>query len=122
MFKPRFARLVESGAKCQTVRPIPKRMPMAGDQISLREWTGKPYRSKQRILLESVIAGVEPIKFSDTGRELLICLAGQSLSPEEVNSFAERDGFKDGVEMFHWFETEHGLPFDGVLIQWEAKA
>lgn len=45
MFKPQFAPLVESGKKLQTVRPTPKRMPKPGDKISLREWTGLPYRS-----------------------------------------------------------------------------
>lgn len=46
MFKPHFALLVESGAKAQTVRPTPKRMPKPGDRISLRCWSGAPYRSK----------------------------------------------------------------------------
>lgn len=31
LFHPRFAGLVESGAKLQTVRPSPKRMPKPGD-------------------------------------------------------------------------------------------
>src|SRR5262245_11304591 len=32
MFKPQFAPMVESGQKCQTVRPTPKRIPHPGDR------------------------------------------------------------------------------------------
>jgi hypothetical protein len=61
MFKPRFARLVETGEKLQTIRPMPKRLPEIGDHLSLREWTGKPYRSKQRTLCEAIVIHVARI-------------------------------------------------------------
>ena len=122
MFKPQFAPLVESGAKCQTVRPTPKRMPKPGDRISLRMWTGKPYRSKQRVLRESEILAVETISLCDTGRELLVYVNGHELHPEEINAFAVADGFKGGIEMFNWFESTHGLPFDGVVIKWHNNS
>lgn len=119
MFKPRFAPLVKSGKKTQTVRPKPKRMPKAGDRISLREWIGKPYRSKQRVLRESEISAVEKITLCDTGRELLVGIGNKSLKPEELNAFAAADGFKDGIELFTWFEATHGLPFEGIVIYWK---
>jgi|SRR6185503_4312760 len=118
MFKPQFAPLVESGAKRQTVRPIPMRMPKAGERISLREWTGKPYRSKQRVLRDCKISVVERINFCDTGRELLVGIGNKSLTPEDLNAFAKADGFRDAIEMFDWFEATHGLPFEGILIKW----
>ena len=118
MFKPQFAPLVESGVKLQTVRPTPKRMPKPGDRISLRMWTGKPYRSKQRVLRESTITAVEKISMCDTGRELLVYVDSHELHPEQINEFAKADGFKDGIELFNWFEATHGLPFDGVVIKW----
>lgn len=65
LFQPRFAALVESGAKCQTVRPVPKRMPRPGDTLSLRCWVGAPYRSKQRVLREAVVERVLPISIHD---------------------------------------------------------
>lgn len=61
LFQPRFAPMVKDGTKLNTIRPLPKRerdMPQVGWDISLREWSGKPYRSKQRVLKESVIEGV----------------------------------------------------------------
>ena len=97
-------------------------MPKAGDRISLRMWTGKPYRSKQRVLRESEIAAVEKISLCDTGRELMVYVNGHELHPEQINDFAKADGFKCGIEMFNWFETTHGLPFDGVVIKWHNNA
>jgi hypothetical protein len=99
MFKPQFAPLVESGAKLQTVRPIPNRMPKAGDRISLRMWTGKPYRSKQRVLREAAIVAVETFSLCDTGRELLVYVNGYELHPEQINAFAVADGFKNGINV-----------------------
>ena len=111
MFKPQFAPLVESGVKRQTVRPYPKRMPKAGDQISLREWTGKPYRSKQRVLREAVITEVSSVDITETG------IAVNSYA-EPCDDFAVADGFRDFFELRDWFKATHGLPFEGVVIKW----
>lgn len=114
LFQPRFASLVESGQKTQTVRKTPKRMPRVGDQISLRTWTGKPYRSKQRILGNRVVTNVEPIVIVDGG----IFINGM-LNAAETGSFAKADGFTGWDEMRAWFQNTHGFPFTGILIQWE---
>lgn len=111
MFKPQFAPLVESGEKCQTVRPTPKRMPKPGDRISLRMWTGKPYRSKQRVLRESVISEVAAVDITETG------IAVNSYA-EPCDDFARADGFQDFYELRDWFKATHGLPFRGVVIKW----
>lgn len=121
MFQPQFTALVQDDTKCQTVRPTPKRMPLPGDRISLRCWTGKPYRSKQRVLRESTISAADKITICDTGRELLVGIGNKSLTPEELNAFAAADGFEDAIAMFDWFETTHGLPFEGIVIKWEDK-
>jgi hypothetical protein len=111
MFKPQFAPLVEAGTKCQTVRPTPKRMPKAGDRISLRIWTGKPYRSKQRVLRESVITSVEPFDLD----------AMRLWKENDREAFARADGFGDWPEMLQWFITTHGYPFVGVVIKWHNE-
>ena len=59
MFKPRFAELIRSGAKRQTIRPTPKVLPEAGDIIDCRQWSGLPYRSKQIRLGEFEVAEME---------------------------------------------------------------
>jgi hypothetical protein len=114
MFKPQFAPLVLSGEKCQTIRPNPKRMPKAGDKISLRMWTGKPYRSKQRVLRESIISEVLPMKICGLAIMVNKCVL---LGGEEW-AFAKADGFNTPMDLIEWFNVTHGLPFEGVVIKW----
>jgi hypothetical protein len=116
MFKPQFAELVERGEKMQTVRPVPKRMPKAGDRISLRAWSDKPYRSKQKLLAEGIISRVVPITI--TAEAVLIRPTPQLTVHVPRGPFAVADGFSCWEEMRQWFERQHGLPFDGVLISW----
>lgn len=118
MFKPQFAALVESGAKCQTVRPTPKRMPKPGDKISLRAWTGKPYRSKQRVLRESLLTKVQTIDITAEGWVWLNDM--RIKTRRDFESFAKADGFDSPEAMLAWFRETHGLPFAGIVIYWEA--
>ena len=119
-FKPEFSDLVEMGLKSQTIRPIPKRLPQAGDIIDARMWRGLPYRSKMVKLGEWKISDARYIRISQndsvtmcgTPREVLF-------TPTELNEFAIADGFTDWREMRDWFQRQHGLPFDGILIQWD---
>lgn len=115
LFKPQFTGLVLSGEKCQTVRPVPKRMPKPGDRISLRCWTGKPYRSKQRVLRESEISQVE---FVEIGRDRIV-IAGRKLTPAGEWAFARADGFNTPQDLIEWVNVTHGLPFIGVVICWQ---
>lgn len=117
-FKPQFAPLVEAGTKLQTVRPVPKRMPEAGDQISLRTWSALPYRSKQRRLREGMIERVRELILHATGQ---IELAGRYLTTPEMEAFARADGFADLEALLAWFRAEHGLPFTGILIEWNLS-
>ncbi len=126
MFKPKFAALVESGAKTQTVRPTPKRMPRAGDTISLREWEGKPYRSKQRVLREAVITRVAALYLHYSEIDGMcwweIEIGNRRLDSLEAIDFAAADGFSGGVqEMARWFQETHGLPFKGIVIYWSNE-
>lgn len=115
MFKPQFAQLVLSGEKTQTVRPVPKRMPQVGEEISLREWTGKPYRSKQRVLKESTITRVSTVAIY--ANEMYL---GESiLNDEALFRFAKADGFQSAGDFIEWFNYQHGLPFTGICIYWK---
>lgn len=129
MFKPRFAELVASGKKTQTIRPLPKRIPRRGDLLSLRTWEGQPYRSKQRVLREAVVQEVRPCFiredgiYTQPGQGSLLWSMGVNvmhLRGEDADRFARADGFSHWPEMFEWFRLEHGLPFDGIAIFWEA--
>jgi len=125
MFKPRFAPLVERGEKLQTVRPTPQRMPKPGDKISLRCWTDKPYRSKQRVLRDAIISSVTRCEIRNDGIMLRDTSGGflnedwLGLLDGSADKFAVADGFSSFHEMADWFDLTHGLPFAGVLICWQ---
>lgn len=115
MFSPCFAPQVEAGTKLQTVRPRPRRMPRPGDTISLRCWTGQPYRSKQRVLRAATVSSVRQLTITTTGQ---LELDGVYLTTRGMESFAQADGFPDHEALLAWFRTTHGLPFHGIVIAW----
>lgn len=123
MFQPRFAPLVECGAKSSTIRKTPKREIRVGDLLDLRTWSGKPYRSKQIGLIETRCTNCVPISLRvRAGRFLVTIGEGRfavSLFTPEVNKLATREGFANPTDMAEWFQSEHGLPFKGVLIEWQ---
>ena len=115
MFQPRFAPLVKSAIKRQTVRRIPKRkrdMPEVGDRFSGREWIGKPYVTKQRPLIEGTITDVQPITIEADYITV-------NTNSEPCESFAIADGFESFQDMINWFAVNHRLPFEGILIKWD---
>lgn len=126
MFKPEFSELVRTGKKRQTIRPTPKRMPKVGDMVSLRCWADKPYRSKHVILGDGRIRNVYPIRiYADHEEEPIqweMWIGDRFLTIREADSVARADGFPGVCEMLEWFEREHGLPFEGILIRWELSA
>lgn len=123
MFQAQFAPLVEAGTKRQTVRPIPDLRPKVGDTIDCREWTGTPYRSPQRRLVSGEITAVEDCQISEAG--VMIGKFSQSYEIMEQpggnrERFAQADGFKSFEDLRDWFQREHGLPFEGILIKWRV--
>lgn len=114
MFQPEFVPLVLSGRKRQTIRPTPKRMPAPGDRISLRVWMDRPYRSKQVVLWEATIIGVDPIQLGRWGATV----NGRFLEPWDLDELALADGFDGWIGLRDWFSKIHGLPFSGILIRW----
>lgn len=96
--------------------------------MSLRMWTGKPYHSKQRVLLQTTLDRIEVIRIDENGiikppgEGSILAVMGEKLCVlEGVNAdrYAQADGFKDWNEMRDWFKDEHGLPFEGVALYWQ---
>jgi len=104
LFQDKFAELVRSGEKKQTIRLSARCKP--GDELSLRKWTGKPYRSKQETLRNSVCTRVQEVQIYE----------GPSTETSEM--LARADGFSSHAEMQAWFNNTHGLPFEGQQIEW----
>lgn len=119
LFSRQFVPDVEQGRKLQTVRPIPKRnWPAAGEIIECRYWEDKPYRSKQVWAAEGVLTKVCGCCISETGALVSDGSVHAMLSREE---FARMDGFPSWDAMRQWFERTHGLPFEGMLLQWRLR-
>lgn len=128
-FQPRFAELVASGAKRQTIRGERKDglSPAPGDVLSLRAWVGLPYRSKQRLLRsEEVCVAVGTVEIGENFAKMDTPFDKewyeQSMKNPaggcEFEYLARADGFASFEEMRAWFREQHGLPFRGVLIRW----
>lgn len=113
MFQPQFVPQIEAGTKRSTIRPRARCKP--GDELSLRQWTGKPYRSKQReIMCRPRCKAVNDIRINNG----TVSVNGMVLHGKEESELARCDGFADFVAMRDWFEKTHGLPFSGELIEW----
>jgi len=114
MFQPRFAALVESGAKRQTIRLAARCRP--GCTLSLRRWAELPYRSRHILLGTATCTEVCGIVIRTDG----ICDAhGDPMLPAEEAALAAADGFADWAEMCAWFEVRYGLPLYAEVIKWQ---
>jgi len=126
MFKNRFEDLIlrgikthtirGSGTKIKAVRSRGKRKINVGDQLSLRVWTGLPYRSKQRVLIETRCTCINHINIGID----FVAVDGKILNWTEIERLAFGDGFDHPNEMYGLFKDQHGLPFEGRLISWAA--
>jgi hypothetical protein len=121
-FADRFADLVRTAEKRQTVRPLPKRardIPEAGDVFVAERWKGKPYRSKVEEIRRGTVTRCTTFKawrVFDTPR---LRVNGINLTRAEAEAFAKADGFKSALEFVQWFDETHGVPFFGMVIFWK---
>ena len=119
MFQPEFADKVQSFEKFQTIRKNARCSP--GDILSLRRWTGKPYRSKQAIIREVTCTKVLTFVIGSDSRFLVIDgLDPHLLDAAESAVLANQDGFDTQDEMVDLFQRTYGLPFYGEIIEWFA--
>ncbi len=123
-FDERFAALVESGEKTQTIRK-PRAQPIRrGDRLYF--YTG-PYRKGERLKIgEGRCTRVRLIRFQNVmGRR--VCFVGNRGRAQRryrqtqhgADKFAQADGFRSFDEMVGYIEGAYGLPFEGSLIEWE---
>ena len=116
-FQPRFADLVASGKKRQTIRAVRRRPIKPGDLLHL--FTGMRTNHCKR-LPSAQCRFVMPIRIEESGFMLTTGAGTQEQwkEPMLLRWFAVRDGFHNWAEMWEWFNKVHGLPFEGVLIAW----
>jgi hypothetical protein len=111
-----FKDKIISGAKRQTIRGVRKNPIKEGETLYL--WWKQ--RSPEREKLGEAIC--------TRAREIWICTDGYDFPddqyslvdhPSLLNDFAIADGFNNWQELVEFFDTAHGLPFEGVLIEWD---
>jgi len=114
-FQSRFAPLVESGEKRQTIRAYRKggRDPKVGDTLYL--YTGMRTKACRK-LGEATCRSV--MHFAIQPPMIVLGIGAFGTSDRKMKALARRDGFNSVSEMIRWFERVHGLPFEGLLIRW----
>lgn len=116
-FQARFAPLVESGEKRQTIRANRKRPIKVGDTLYLYTGLRSP---GARLLTTAVCSEAWTIELRQTQARPEILFDGKPLSWNGLgaHALAVRDGFENILELLAWFERTHGFPFRGQVIRW----
>ncbi len=118
MFMKRLAPKVRDGSKRQTVRPKRKRRIKIGEQLSLREWETKAYRSKQIEIRKEPCVSVKPITIGLVKKSPVVSVDGHLLTAGQLEQFVRDDGIETVAEFMQFFQDAHGLPFKGEVIRW----
>lgn len=122
MFKRRFVPMIEIGVKISTIRGYGNKV-QVGDTVSMRYWSGAPYRSKTVEFWMDTVASIEPCLIGHSTSDVFICV-GQNhrhISYDSRHAIARGEGFKDWWEMSQFFIAMHDLPFCGKIIRWQPK-
>lgn len=114
-FKECFAKAVESGEKCQTVRK--SKRASVGDSLQL--YTGQ--RTKNcRLLGRAKTTGTAEIKIHSTGISVRIFnVEGNVPNSDNVDKFIKADGFENYQDFIEFFKNQYGLPFHGFITTWK---
>jgi hypothetical protein len=92
-----------------------KRFPMNA-QVSLRCWTGAPYRTPQVEFAQASIAGIQEVILNAQTGSLKV--AGTGADPARCEVLASEDGFESFAAMVAWFQGNHGEGvFTGVRLR-----
>lgn len=108
-FQARFAPLIISGAKRQTIRRVRKTPIKPGDRLCL--YTGMRTKGCRKIG-EAVCEDTASVWIYDDH----INVGGRYFPPLDL--FAKADGLSSWAEMRDFFREHYGLPFKGVIIYW----
>ena len=109
-----FKEKVKSGVKRQAIAKKPRKNPIkAGDKLDLC-WKQQSLGIEK--LGEAICKRIDPIEISKNRLVLPYISSGMF---NVLNAFAIADGFDDWNQLIKFFEETYGLPFKGVLIEWE---
>ena len=109
-FRPQFEKSIRDGVKTQTIRANGKRRhPSKGEKLQL--YTGLR-SSKAKKIRDAVCVGSMICHIRKDGISLLIDV-------DDLDRFAQQDGFTDFAQLRDFFLNSYGLPFRGRLIMWK---
>lgn len=111
-FQERFAADVESGKKRTTIRRL-RKSGNATPGSTLYLFVNQRRHNCRRLGQHTCL--------SVTGISLnwdVCTLDGKPVDSPTLRQIALEDGFSDTQAFLKFFEYQHGLPFDGVLIKW----
>ena len=113
-FKKEFAAAVERGEKRQTIR-APRRdgRPSATIGARLMLYTGMRTKSCRK-LMDAVCTNTSQIVITSNPYRIIV----NGVEVDDDEAFARADGFDNVMDFYDFFDTTHGLPFEGALIEW----
>ena len=117
-FQKQFVPNLLDGSKTQTIRAVGKRRHVReGETIQI--YTGQRTQHCQK-LFETKCTGVHAIDmYIDSEGVFNIEVDSMPLELNEIEQLAVDDGFDEMDGLIRFFQSTHGFPFQGVLIQWE---
>ena len=110
-----FKDKILGGAKLQTIRTVRKNPIKTGDKLYLY-WKQQSPKDCEK-LGEATCTSVRHIQIMRNG---YVMPYESQMVKVHLDTFAIADGFKDWNDLIQYFEKNYGLPFEGVLIQWDA--
>lgn len=128
LFARQFAPLVFTGWKNCTIRRHRYDRPVSvGERMSLRAWSGLPYRSKQVRIRDITVMSVEDLSIYwctewDGSHTLDVRIGRQKIDWFTLERIAKEDGFPSTVAFLKWFVPTENSFFCGRIIRWQPRA
>ena len=112
-FQKRFAELILTGQKRQTIRLVRKYPIRQGDMLYL--YTGQRTKHCESL---GLVQCTSILKITLTKEFKIIVDIIPLSSIQEESDFITAEGFKSWQDMYRFFNKRYVLPFEGVLIKW----
>jgi len=111
-----FKEKILDGSKRQTIRSIRKNPIKESETLYIWWKQRSPEREK---LGEASCTKVSDILII---RDEMVNVSEQIIinNKDNLDNFAIADGFSNWQKLVEFFESTHGLPFTGVLIEWDS--
>jgi len=120
-FKKQFVEPISKGSKCQTIRANGKRRhARAGEQLQL--YFAMRTKHCKKIIADPTCSLSVPIVIGVGKEKINYIRVGHSLV-DDLESFAQSDGFESLAAMHAFWIESHGVGmFEGTLIGWDGNS